>query len=109
MSNSPAAPSRRPHLRESLWEEQEHLCAWCFELIPLDELSEVTVDHYIPISHRKCGSSNKRANLRVMHQECNSNKGHYCPICDPWVFKLQELRKQLVLGDDHAPTIPDAV
>lgn len=55
----------RRFLREALWNEQHGFCAICGEEMAL---SEVTIDHIIPVSQ---GGSNRRANMRAAHAHCN--------------------------------------
>lgn len=62
--------SRKRELRKALHKEQDGLCAICFEPV---RIRECTLDHILP---KSLGGKDKRSNLRVAHQNCNSQRGN---------------------------------
>jgi hypothetical protein len=68
------APGRSHSLAflTELVEAQRWRCPWCADYLP-DSPRGTAIDHIIP---RVYGGPHRRWNLQLLHQECNSAKGH---------------------------------
>ena len=64
----------RRDIRRSLWFKQGKKCAGCGGSIP--SLSDATLDHSLP---REAHGTDKVANLSVMCERCNQEKGNQLP------------------------------
>ena len=89
--HAPATPTNI--LKYELWNEQEHHCPYCNNLIGCHQVlngNETNFEHIIPRSKSNVGR--KRSEIILAHKTCNNIKGKHLPLLVP-EFINDEQRK----------------
>ncbi len=74
-----ANPSDKLCTKYILWQEQQKICPYCGDPLPVTKIANETteIDHIVPEAY---GGQYNHANLAVVHQTCNQKKSGKLPL-----------------------------